>query len=164
MFDFKNILILVVSVAIVVIFGYIMLLMLEPSPYGEMVATHVKSDNDKAAAQIIATVKSKPGCGKLDFPYTSLMKYYKSQECYMLKTEMQKHRRPTDGELLSHGKGFMTGFSQKLKTCMLPENRQKLMKRIESGQNLRAFLDEIDRSKDVPGRLDRVRHKMMCGS
>lgn len=163
MFESKNLIILAISAAIIAVFGYILLLMLQPSPYAAMVASHVKSDNNMMASQVLATIKGNPGCGKLNISRSSLLKYDKDQECFMLKTEIEKHRRPTDSELSDHGSGFISDLSSKLKTCMSPEKQRKLVARVESGPNLSAFLDEIDRSRDFPGKLKRVSRKMMCG-
>lgn len=164
MFEPKNLLFLVISAAILAVFGYILLLMLEPSPYAEMVARHVKADNNRAASHVLTIIKGDSECGKVNISREFLLKYYKSQECFMLDTEIQKHRRPTDEELLNHGNAFTTDLLSKVKMCMVPEMQHKLIRSIESGNNLRIFLDEIDRNKDVPGKLKRVRRKMMCGS
>lgn len=164
MLDSKNLLILVTFVAIVTLLGYMLAHMIQPDPYAGTIVSHVESENDKAASQILAMIKGTPACGKLNISRNSLLKYYKSQECFMVKTEMRTHGRPTDAELLSHGNKFISALSLKLKMCMLPEKQHTLMGRIESGKNLKAFLDEIDRSKNEAGKLERIRHKMKCGS
>lgn len=164
MFDSKNILITVAAVAVIGIFGYILLLMFEPSPYAEMVASHAHMDNERAASHVLMSIEFAPKCVKSDVSRDSIVKYYKGQECFMLDTEIQKHRRPTRAELLSHGNQLMAPLSSRLKTCMSPQKEQMLVARIESGKNMTLFLDEIDRSRDLPGKLKRVRRKMNCGS
>lgn len=164
MFEAKNLLVMGIFAVVITIFGYMLLLMVQPDPYPGAIAAHAASNNGKATSQILAMIQGNPKCGKLNIPRDSLLKYYKSQECFMLKTEIQKHRRPTDAELLNHGNEFITGLSSKLKMCMLPEKQHKLMARIEPGKNLKAFLDEIDRSKGEAGKLDLVRRKMNCTS
>lgn len=164
MFEPKNLLISVISVAVVVMLGYMLVQMIHPDPYAGVIVSHVKSENDKAASQILATIKGKPKCGTSDLSHDELLKYYKSQECFMLKVEMRTHHRPSDGELMSHGKEYMTGLSSRLKMCVSPVQQGKLMGRMESGKNLKFFLHEIDLSKNESGKLERIGHMMKCGS
>jgi hypothetical protein len=164
MFEPKNLLILAIFAAVVTLLGYMLAHMIQPDPYAGTIVSHVESENGKAASQILATIKGKPKCDKLNMSRDSLLKYYKSQECFMLKTEMRTHRRPTDAELSSHGNEFITGLSSKLNMCMSPETQGELMARIEAGNNFKAFLDEIDRSKHEAGKLERISHKMRCSS
>lgn len=164
MFAPKNLVVLGISVAVIVVFGYMLLLMSQPSPYAGIFAAHVKSHNDKAASQVLAMIKSTPESGKLNISRDSLLKYYKSQECFMLKTEIRTHRPPTDAQFLNHGKQLIADVSSKLKTSVSPEMQRKLIGRIESGKNLKYFISKVETSRASTGMLERISRKMMCGA
>jgi hypothetical protein len=160
----KNLLISVLSVAVLVFLGYMLVQMIHPDPYAGVIVSHVKKDNDMAASQILATIKGKPKCGASDLSHDDLLKYYKSQECFMLKTEMRTHHGPTEAQLSGHGNAFIAALSPKLKMCMSPDQQRGLMGRMESGKNLKFFLHEIDQSKNEAGKLERIGHMLKCGS